>query len=108
MPMAWLLSDTKQDMNKKDDLSGEFSEENINYWATRLFPYLQIESIKQDFYFVCCNRTGTEQGSKFAGSSCALHFKTLQDKSKPTVSLLGAMSRKEGVQIFRSDQHDNT
>ena len=97
-----------------DDLHEGPSADTINYWATRLSPFLIKESVisngngntatttttnqqKDDFFFITCNRTGTEKKSKFAGSSCALHFK---QKGVADVELIAAMSRKEGVQVM--------
>jgi hypothetical protein len=100
MPMAWLMSSDELQVSAQDTLSEAADANTINYWATRLSPYLDEDDTTADFFFVGCNRTGTEQESKFAGSSCALHFTSKRDANDSPVALLGAMSRQEGVRIF--------
>jgi hypothetical protein len=104
MPMAWLMSKlNEQEESKVDTLDEGPAEETINYWALRLTPFLERQSGEKPFYFINCNRTGTEQKSKFAGSSCALHFGRRQSKdegTRPPVTLIGALGREEGVTIF--------
>ncbi|KAI8377295.1 carbon-nitrogen hydrolase [Blakeslea trispora] len=51
------------------------STDPVQYWATRLLPL----SLKQSpTLFVVCNRTGSERGSTFAGSSCVLEIQSEQ------------------------------
>lgn len=102
MPMAWLMSSVPQtDVQEDDDLSERPDTTTINYWATRLTPYLREKAMTDaSFYFVCCNRTGTEQGSRFAGSSCALRFSSSRQTAASQVTLLGTMSRRESVGVF--------
>ncbi|KAL0583150.1 hypothetical protein ABG067_006917 [Albugo candida] len=51
----------------------------LQYWASRLKPI--IEALKSEMfgfencYFVCSNRTGTENGVHFVGGSCVLSLK---------------------------------
>lgn len=113
MPMAWLLAPSSEedegvDSNSEEDgkvdtLHEGPHEQTINYWALRLSPFLEENANYQDFYFVNCNRTGTEKTSKFAGSSCALHFSQKHRRegaTGPSVALLAAMGRQESVQVF--------
>lgn len=100
MSLAWLMSLDPANEVEDDGLEGGPLADTINGWATRLAPYLEKSEVndKSDFFFVACNRTGTEKAAKFSGSSCALHFSS--DSSGPSVSLLGAMTRKEGAEVF--------
>lgn len=98
MSLAWLTSLDPANEVQEDNLEGGSLADTINGWATRLSPFLEPSDSKSDFYFVACNRTGTEKAAKFAGSSCAMRFSRTSDE--PCISLLGAMSRKEGVKIF--------
>ncbi|UZJ56805.1 hypothetical protein CBS101457_006125 [Exobasidium rhododendri] len=112
MPMAWLVAsdDVEEDRNELersvDTMVEGPHEQTINYWALRLSPLLkdneQNSTPNRNFYFVNCNRTGTEQKSKFAGSSCALRFGDVHDRdlSERPVALLGAMGRQEAVAVF--------
>jgi hypothetical protein len=95
MPMAWLMAAEDESIQRSLDSMHEGpNEQTINYWALRLSPFLEDKGSGREFYFANCNRTGTEQRSKFAGSSCALEF------IGGSVSLLGAMGRQEAIGVF--------
>lgn len=105
MPMAWLMAEPDVetgDASPIDDLMEEPDAQTINYWALRLTPLLEAAN-HRDFYFISCNRTGTEQQSRFAGSSCALHFGPASGHNSAArqVELVGAMGRREAVQVFQ-------
>ena len=102
MPMAWLMADLVEtgDGSPIDDLMEGPDAQTINYWALRLTPLLEAAN-ERDFYFISCNRTGTEQQSRFAGSSCALHFGPAPGHAPRQVELVGAMGRREAVQVFQ-------
>jgi len=101
--MAWLQS--PQDKSQSDDKPGYST---INYWCDRLLPYFtdseaycnifqtgsQNSGPKRNVLFVACNRTGTENGSCFAGSSCILLL------SSECPILLGSLkSKQEAVMV---------
>ncbi|CAI2170141.1 16897_t:CDS:10, partial [Funneliformis geosporum] len=94
-PMAWLMSEYSQQINDDKPESS-----TINYWCNRLSPYftdstaLTNPGSKRNTLFVACNRTGTENGSCFAGSSSVL----LLSSENPIV-LDSLKSKEEAVMI---------
>jgi len=100
---AWLDSETAED--KEEDLS------TMNYWATLLRPlwYREVREPNDEgaelknalgdveTVVVVCNRSGVENGTKFAGSSSLFHLR--QSAGRPW--LLENMSRRqEGVCVW--------
>ncbi|TMW67674.1 hypothetical protein Poli38472_011294 [Pythium oligandrum] len=51
----------------------------LSYWATRLHPIIEAlqegKYPKDNCYFLCSNRIGSENGTFFVGASCALSLK---------------------------------
>ncbi|KAI8922257.1 N-terminal amidase Nta1 [Powellomyces hirtus] len=69
-------------------------ESTLRYWALRLIPIAEAD---RDVIFVTANRTGTEEGVTFCGSSCVMRF------GKGQVTLLGALGRGEdGVLVVET------
>ncbi|PWN87550.1 carbon-nitrogen hydrolase [Acaromyces ingoldii] len=75
----------------------------INYWAMRLRPLLSVgipmpesaaQSASRPRFFIAANRSGTEQGLAFAGSSCALQ---IDSEQRPI--LIGRLRETEGVLV---------
>jgi protein N-terminal amidase len=74
------------------------SESNLNYWAARLAPfhdpapaYGPTATPAKELVFVACNRTGTEAGTKFVGTSCVMTL-----RSNPSgIELVEVCSRSE-------------
>ncbi|KAH9047681.1 carbon-nitrogen hydrolase [Lactarius hengduanensis] len=102
---AWLDSEKEED--RDEDLS------TMNYWATLLRPLwyrkgdepndegAELKKAPEDVetVVVVCNRSGIENGAKFAGSSSL--FRLRQSAGKPW--LLENMSRRqEGVCVWRT------
>ncbi|CAG8595333.1 7976_t:CDS:2, partial [Acaulospora colombiana] len=69
--MAWLASGEKSSDHYKDTEVPDAS--NIDYWCERLLPLTSALNPKtatnRNVLFVVCNRTGTENGLSFCGSS---------------------------------------
>nr|CCA23339.1 hypothetical protein FG07204.1 [Albugo laibachii Nc14] len=65
----------------------------LQYWASRLTPITEAIQMGaygfKDCYFICSNRTGTENGVHFVGASCVLSLK------KPEI--ISSASRNEEV-----------
>ncbi|KAL7410471.1 carbon-nitrogen hydrolase [Mrakia frigida] len=88
------------------------SEDTLNYWAHRLLPlhdpapYFEEEdrpgkgvegvSGNRQTVFVAANRVGTEEGSKFVGSSTAFLLTTEPSK----VEVIDVLGRKEEMVLF--------
>lgn len=89
MPMNWLLPEEDAKEVKKD--LSQPSVPTINYWVARCVP-LWVPGLCQPgheghiTFLVASNRTGSENGLTFAGSSSVLQF-TLSESAK----LLGAL-----------------
>ncbi|ORY31960.1 carbon-nitrogen hydrolase [Naematelia encephala] len=85
VPMNW-LDPPAEPPNIAPELDPESpSEHNLNYWAARLTPLhdpvpgyntptpsSETASGGREVVFVACNRIGTEEGSKFVGTSCVM------------------------------------
>ncbi|WWD22277.1 hypothetical protein CI109_106768 [Kwoniella shandongensis] len=85
VPMNWLSppAEPPNETPEEDPLAP--SESNLNYWAARLQPLhdptpgytsqapgdADPEGGKE-VVFVACNRVGTEEGTKFVGTSCVM------------------------------------
>lgn len=111
MNLAWLASEEEQQGKEQaghDEQQQQISSgsmQHCNYLATRLSPYLTdatpsavqtFDPPQEALHFVTCNRIGTEQGSRFGGSSFAMQFLP----GSPPV-LEGIMGEaEEGVRIF--------
>ncbi|CAE6449460.1 unnamed protein product [Rhizoctonia solani] len=67
----------------------QFDAQTVSYWIARLRPLWHSGSDK--YTVIICNRTGTERGSKFAGSSTVLQSQV--DKQLPKI--LTVMGREE-------------
>jgi hypothetical protein len=63
VPMAWLLPEDSLDL--LDTSSSNFCPDTLKYWCNRLSPFFDPETNIEDnpIYFVCCNRTGKENGN---------------------------------------------
>ena len=73
LSMAWLTPGTP--------ITSSTIPDALNYWALRLKPL--IDESNQDVIIAICNRTGTEQETRFIGCSCILK---INDKK---ITLLG-------------------
>ncbi|WVQ81021.1 hypothetical protein IAT38_003128 [Cryptococcus sp. DSM 104549] len=85
VPMNWLSPPAEPPSSEEPEDPAGPSESNINYWAARLTPlhnptpgYTAPSSGGADaekgkeVVFVGCNRVGTEEGTKFVGTSCVM------------------------------------
>ncbi|CAE6533845.1 unnamed protein product [Rhizoctonia solani] len=79
---AWLDSDVSPE-------DTQFDAQTVSYWIDRLRPLWHSGSNK--YTVVICNRTGTERGSKFAGSSTVLRSQA----NKQLPKILTVMGREE-------------
>lgn len=74
----------------------------MNFWAQRLIPLWETrEGVAaddgQEVNVIICNRTGTETGKKFCGSSC--NFQMIRSSGKP--KLVDAMGKdEEGIRVW--------
>jgi protein N-terminal amidase len=82
IPMAWLLPPEYE-----DEYSG-ISEPTLTYWVKRLYPLVEDARSR---IVVICNRTGQEEGARYAGTSCVLRI------GGGDVTVLGVLGRMEGV-----------
>jgi len=104
--MAWLRNEDEDKSQSNDD---EPDNSTINYWCDRLLPFFtdletysnvfptgtQNPEPKRNVLFVACNRTGTENGLCFAGSSSVI----LLSSKRPI--LLGSLkSKQEAVMVI--------
>ncbi|RIA95910.1 carbon-nitrogen hydrolase [Glomus cerebriforme] len=103
--MAWLKSSLNESQSLSND---EPSYSTISYWCDRLLPYFtdsekysivfptgsQNPRPKRNVLFVACNRTGTENGSCFGGSSSVLLL-----SSKCPILLDSLKSKQEAVMV---------
>ncbi|WVW81583.1 hypothetical protein I302_103578 [Kwoniella bestiolae CBS 10118] len=86
VPMNWLSppAEPPEVMTEEEDPNAP-SESNLNYWAARLQPlhdpvpgYTTPRNVGSDpvggkeVVFVACNRVGTEEGTKFIGTSSVM------------------------------------
>ncbi|KAI8364997.1 carbon-nitrogen hydrolase [Choanephora cucurbitarum] len=76
-------------------LKGSEEDSTVQYWASRLLP---LCSKTNPTLFVVCNRTGSERGSEFAGSSCVLNI--YEEKFK----LLGQLKSEAAVLWIETEQ----
>lgn len=67
----------------------QFDAQTVSYWIARLRPLWHSGSDK--YTVIICNRTGTERGSKFAGSSTVLQSQA----NKQLPKILTVMGREE-------------
>ncbi|CAE6465420.1 unnamed protein product [Rhizoctonia solani] len=67
----------------------QFDAQTVSYWIARLRPLWHSGSDK--YTVIICNRTGTERGSKFAGSSTVLRSQA----NKHLPKILTVMGREE-------------
>ncbi|GES96651.1 carbon-nitrogen hydrolase [Rhizophagus clarus] len=107
--MAWLQSSCDESQSLNSDDNDEPSYSTINYWCSRLLPYFtdseayrnvfqtspQNSGQKRNVLFVACNRTGTENGVCFAGSSSVLLL-----TSKRPIILRSLKSKEEAVMVI--------
>jgi protein N-terminal amidase len=66
--MNWLASEPPNEASKGSDEWTDVAD-TLSYWATRMSPV-----IGKDTIFLACNRIGTERGTTFTGSSCAMRL----------------------------------
>ncbi|WVF66248.1 hypothetical protein IAT40_000988 [Kwoniella sp. CBS 6097] len=87
VPMNWLSPPAEPPEEAPEEDPQAPSESNLNYWAARLQPlhdptpgYATSAPGSEvadpvggkEVVFVACNRIGTEEGSKFVGTSCVM------------------------------------
>ncbi|KAK8845328.1 hypothetical protein IAR55_006041 [Kwoniella newhampshirensis] len=85
VPMNWLSPPAEPPNEAPEEDPEAPSESNLNYWAARLQPlhdptpsYTSQSpeeadpSAGKEVIFVACNRVGTEEGTKFVGTSCVM------------------------------------
>ncbi|KAI0032585.1 carbon-nitrogen hydrolase [Vararia minispora EC-137] len=96
---AWL--DSREDTDTHEDWC------TLQYWAYRLHPLCaEREGAPEETLVVICNRTGSEDGLTFAGSSALLRCK----RGAGRAQILGVMGRdEEGVHVWTvCQQHTRT
>jgi protein N-terminal amidase len=81
LPTAWLLPD-------EYDGDGGPSMSTLTYWIRRLGPLME-DGVSR--IVVVCNRTGEEEGAKYAGTSCVFRI------GGGDITVLGILGREEGV-----------
>ncbi|WVR03299.1 hypothetical protein IAU60_000290 [Kwoniella sp. DSM 27419] len=85
VPMNWLTPPAEPPNDRSPEDPQSPSESNLNYWAARLQPLhdptpgyatpggeLEDPVGGKEVVFVACNRTGTEEGTTFCGTSCVM------------------------------------
>ncbi|KAK0563568.1 hypothetical protein OC844_002145 [Tilletia horrida] len=128
LPTAWLLSPSEnsegpaQEESLKSNTTAAPSMQTIKYWALRCSPLCAdinddadaperaSSGRKRRAFLVAANRTGTERGVTFAGSSAILQFDPASSaaqeggannaKAAPVVKLLAALgTQQQGAQV---------
>ncbi|KAK0533601.1 hypothetical protein OC842_002931 [Tilletia horrida] len=128
LPTAWLLSPPEdsegaaQEESLKSNTTAAPSMQTIKYWALRCSPLCAdinddadaperaSSGRKRRAFLVAANRTGTERGVTFAGSSAILQFDPASSasqeggannaKAAPVVKLLAALgTQQQGAQV---------
>lgn len=94
VPMNWLLPEDEVKAHNTDSTNNP-SIATINYWVARCIPLWVPGMAEPDHeghrtLMIAANRTGTERGTVFAGSSSLLSF-TAGDQAK----LIGAAGHRD-------------